>query len=203
MAITMDIANFSLHKVFVDNGSSAAIIFWEVIRRIGLEDASLKLVRTPPVGFGGSEITSLGTIDLPVSIGEEPKRRIIIVKFLVVDTPFAYKVILGRPRLNLFQAMVSTYHMKMKFPTQSGIGEVLCDQKKARRCYNSFKNSTKEEKGKRKERDEEDIVDTKDTKKAKSERIEPVEQHKLIELMLGDLEKVTRIYRAWMRSWKP
>ncbi|KAK4391587.1 hypothetical protein Sango_1936500 [Sesamum angolense] len=36
-----------------------------------------------------------------MSIGMEPQRKTMMVKFLVVDTPFAYNVILGRPGLNL------------------------------------------------------------------------------------------------------
>ncbi|KAL0352424.1 UNVERIFIED_CONTAM: hypothetical protein Scaly_1631100 [Sesamum calycinum] len=94
MVIKMDIENFSVHKVLVDNGSSADIIFWDVLRRMNLENANLDSVQTPFVGFEGSEVTSLGSIDLPVSIGDEPRRRAAMVKFLVVDTPFAYNVIL-------------------------------------------------------------------------------------------------------------
>ncbi|KAL0452595.1 UNVERIFIED_CONTAM: hypothetical protein Slati_1237600 [Sesamum latifolium] len=110
IVITLDIANFTVHKVLVDNGSSANIIFQDILKRMVLEDASLSLVQTLLVGFGGSEVTSLGTIDLPVLMGKEPRRRTTMVRFLVVDTPFAYNVILGRPGLNLFRAVVSTYH---------------------------------------------------------------------------------------------
>ncbi|KAK4381156.1 hypothetical protein Sango_2994600 [Sesamum angolense] len=94
MVIKMDIENFSIHKVLVDNGSSADIIFWDVLRRMNLENANLDPVQTPLVRFGGSEVTSLGSIDLSVSIGDEPRRRTAMVKFLVVDTQFAYNVIL-------------------------------------------------------------------------------------------------------------
>ncbi|KAL0373878.1 UNVERIFIED_CONTAM: hypothetical protein Sradi_3303500 [Sesamum radiatum] len=92
MVIKLDIENFAVHKVLVDNGSSADIIFWDVLKRMGLEDSVLSPVQTPLVGFGGSEVVSTGTINLPVSMGEEPKRRTVIVKFLVVETPFAYNV---------------------------------------------------------------------------------------------------------------
>ncbi|KAL0337481.1 UNVERIFIED_CONTAM: hypothetical protein Scaly_2023200 [Sesamum calycinum] len=63
--------------------------------------ASLRPVNTPLVGFEGSEVIPLGTIDLPMSIGTEPQRKTMMVKFLVVDTPFAYNMILGRPGLDL------------------------------------------------------------------------------------------------------
>ncbi|KAL0403666.1 UNVERIFIED_CONTAM: Retrovirus-related Pol polyprotein from transposon gypsy [Sesamum radiatum] len=191
MVIKLDIANFSVHKVLIDNGSSADIVFWDVIKRMGLESAQLQPVNTPLVGFGGSEIVSMGTITPPVSMREEPKRKTLMIKFLVVDTPFAYNVILGRPGLNAFKAVVSTYHQKMKFPTKNGIGEVICDQKRARKCYNlSLKKSEPNERLKRKERED---TEESEPKKLKPERIEPVEKFKTVRLIAHVPEKVTRI----------
>ncbi|KAL0381131.1 UNVERIFIED_CONTAM: hypothetical protein Sangu_0177400 [Sesamum angustifolium] len=37
--------------------------------------------------------------------------------------PSAYNIILGRPSLNLFRAIASTFHMKLKFPTSDGVGK--------------------------------------------------------------------------------
>ncbi|KAL0313466.1 UNVERIFIED_CONTAM: hypothetical protein Sradi_5745900 [Sesamum radiatum] len=166
------------------------IIFRDVSRRMGLEDANLSLVKTPVVGFAGSEVSSIGTIDLLVLMGEEPKRRTLMVRFSMVDTPFAYNVILGRPGLNLFRAVVSKYHQKMKFPTKNGIREVSCDQKEARKCYNlSLRKGEQEGRGKRKERDD---VES-DAKRFKTKRIEVEEQHKLVELVIGEPDKTTRI----------
>ncbi|XP_011079164.1 uncharacterized protein LOC105162742 [Sesamum indicum] len=136
MVIKLDIANFTVRKVLIDNGSSADIILWDVLVKMGLENTKLESVRTPLVGFGGTEIVPLGTLDLPVSMGEDPRRKTLMIKFIVVDTPFAYNVIFGRPGLNAFRAIVSTYHLKVKFPTRAGIGEVICDPEEARKCYN-------------------------------------------------------------------
>ncbi|GAV69628.1 hypothetical protein CFOL_v3_13129 [Cephalotus follicularis] len=55
--------------------------------------------------------------------------------FLVVDTPSPYNAIVGRPGLNLLEAIVSTRHLLMKFPTRFGVGEVIGDQQAARQCY--------------------------------------------------------------------
>lgn len=64
-----------------------------------------------------------------------------MVDFLIVDSSSAYNAILGRVFLNKARAMVSTYHLKVNFPTLSGVGEVRGDQKSARECYNlSLKN---------------------------------------------------------------
>ncbi|GFS31174.1 hypothetical protein Acr_00g0016040 [Actinidia rufa] len=55
--------------------------------------------------------------------------------FVVVDCPSPYNAILGRPTLGGIKAITSTYHLKMKFPTLTGIGEVKGDQKVARQCF--------------------------------------------------------------------
>ncbi|GAV63315.1 LOW QUALITY PROTEIN: hypothetical protein CFOL_v3_06834, partial [Cephalotus follicularis] len=52
--------------------------------------------------------------------------------FLVVDTPSPYNAIIGRPGLNLMEAIVSTRNLLMKFPTRFGVGEARGDQQAAR-----------------------------------------------------------------------
>ncbi|KAL2248189.1 UNVERIFIED_CONTAM: Retrovirus-related Pol polyprotein from transposon [Sesamum indicum] len=186
MVVKLDIANFTVHKVLIDSGSSADIIFKNVVDRMGLENARLEHVKTPLVGFGGSEVASLGTIELPVSMGEEPKRKTLMVKFLVVDTPFTYNVILGRPGLNSFWAVISTYHMKMKFPTEYGIGEVSCDQKEAQKCYNlSIKGEPRSKKQK--------IREDAEPRPYEAEHLKPSEEYKAIQLATEDPSKTTRI----------
>ncbi|KAL0313355.1 UNVERIFIED_CONTAM: hypothetical protein Sradi_5734800 [Sesamum radiatum] len=81
---------------------------------------------------------------LPISLGSYPKRVTKMVRFLVVDAPLQYNVILGRPSLNSFQAIASTYHLKLKFPTRNGVGEEVGDRRQARECYaNSLKKESK------------------------------------------------------------
>ena len=59
------------------------------------------------------------------------------VRFLVVDAPSAYNMLLGRPSLNAIKAIPSDYHMMIKFPTTSGVGMVRVYQRVARECYSA------------------------------------------------------------------
>ncbi|KAL2226354.1 UNVERIFIED_CONTAM: hypothetical protein Sindi_1994100 [Sesamum indicum] len=186
MFIKLDVANFTVHKVLVDSGSSTDIIFKSVVDKMGLDNARLEPEKTPLVGFGGSEVPSLGMIELPVSMGEEPKRKTLMVKFLVVDTPFAYNIILGRPGLNSFRAVISTYHMKMKFPMEHGIREVACDQKEDRKCNNL---SLKGEPGQKKRKTKEDA----ESRPYESEHLKPSDEYKIVQLTPGEPDKTTRI----------
>ena len=55
--------------------------------------------------------------------------------FLVVDYSSAYNAILGRPTLNSWKAVTSTYHLMIKFPTDYRMGELRGNQVAARECY--------------------------------------------------------------------
>ena len=59
------------------------------------------------------------------------------MKFLIVDAPSAYNMLLGRPSLNAIKASPSAYHMMIKFPTTGGVGMVQGDQRVARECYSA------------------------------------------------------------------
>ncbi|GAV77896.1 hypothetical protein CFOL_v3_21364 [Cephalotus follicularis] len=77
----------------------------------------------------------LGSIDLSVVAGTAPRQTQVEMTFLIVDTPSPYSAIIGRPGLNLMEAIVSTRHLLMKFPTSFGVGEARGDQQVARQCY--------------------------------------------------------------------
>ncbi|KAL0391518.1 UNVERIFIED_CONTAM: hypothetical protein Slati_4536900 [Sesamum latifolium] len=97
-----------------------------------INNAQLRKVNTPLTGFNGEMIEPLGEVMLPLSLGSLAKRSTKIVKFLVVKAPSGYNIIFGRSSLNLFRAIVSTLHMKLKFPTSVGMGEAVGDELMAR-----------------------------------------------------------------------
>ncbi|RWW33857.1 hypothetical protein GW17_00001408 [Ensete ventricosum] len=74
-------------------------------------------------GFTGDIITPLGVTTLPVTIGEEPRTKTLMVPFVVVKLPSTYNAIIGHPTLNILRAVILTYHCTMKFPTSVGVGE--------------------------------------------------------------------------------
>jgi hypothetical protein len=53
MVITCRVAGWDLHKVLVDNGSQAAIIFLHAFNRMGISHSLLKPANNPLYGFGG------------------------------------------------------------------------------------------------------------------------------------------------------
>ena len=90
---------------------------------------------TPLVRFGGTKVYPFGAVALLVTIGDYPQQITRNVTFLVIDCSSAYNAIIGRPTLNLWKAITSTYHLMIKFPTEYRVGELRGDQVVARECY--------------------------------------------------------------------
>ncbi|KAL0293072.1 UNVERIFIED_CONTAM: hypothetical protein Sradi_6958800 [Sesamum radiatum] len=117
IVISATVSNFWVKKILIDSGSSADILFHGAFAQMGIDSKKLIPVNTPLTSFSGDIVEPLGEISLPVSLGSYPRRAMKFIKFLVVDSPSAYNMILGRPNRNMFRAVASTYHLKIKFPT--------------------------------------------------------------------------------------
>ena len=62
----------------------------------------------------------------------------------MVRIPSAYNAILDRPGLNALRAVVSTYHLLVRFLTKYRIGELRGDQQLAKHCFSITSERTKE-----------------------------------------------------------
>ena len=95
----------------------------------------LRLFDSPLVNFSGDRVYPKGIVTLTVTVGTYPRQLTRQLDFLVVDCPSSYNVIIGRPTLNRWKSATSTYGLKLKFPTENGVGKVKGDQVLARECY--------------------------------------------------------------------
>ncbi|KAK6151632.1 hypothetical protein DH2020_014267 [Rehmannia glutinosa] len=177
LVIAATIANFEVARIMVDTGSSVNVLFYEAYLRMGVE---MEVI-------------------LPVTIEEQSRRKTQMVSFLVIDPFSTYNVIIGRPALNAFQDVVSTFHMKLKFVMENGVGEVLGDQQVARKCYMEAVRKGEQKKSKRMEvESERETNPLKMTKRKENEELDmmsvkPQEELMSVELVIGDPTKVTRI----------
>ncbi|KAL0405935.1 UNVERIFIED_CONTAM: hypothetical protein Slati_3907400 [Sesamum latifolium] len=164
-----------------------------------LGDVSLKKVNTSLYGFAGEVVHPRGMVFLPLTMGRGTARKTCLLKFLVVDVPSAYNVILDRPTLNTFQAVISTYHMKIKFPTPGGVGEVQGDHLQSKRCYVDAVR-----KGQKRNGDDapdgappgkkEKALEGENSEETESPpKVQPAEELLNIEIIQGNPDKTTRI----------
>ena len=124
LVVSVWVGDYNVHRMLVDNGSLADILYYPTFQQMGINRARLTPTNAPLVGFRGTRVHPLGAITLSVMVGDYPQQISQDVTFLVVDCSFAYNGILGRPTLNSWKAATSTYHLMIKFPTEYGIREL-------------------------------------------------------------------------------
>ncbi|XP_074298975.1 uncharacterized protein LOC141629965 [Silene latifolia] len=100
LIITLSMANCIVRKVLVDTGSSVNLIMLKTIENLGFSEKDLQKKTIPLVGFSGETANSLREIVIPIYAGGVNKQ----VRYLVIDGPSTYNVILGRPWLHLMKA---------------------------------------------------------------------------------------------------
>ncbi|GAV69260.1 hypothetical protein CFOL_v3_12761, partial [Cephalotus follicularis] len=115
---------FTMKRILIDSGSLADILYKDAFDQLRIPADQLRPVKTPLMGFAGEMVHPLGSMDLPVVAGTNPCQTQVKMTFLVVDTTSPYNAIIGWPGLNLMEAIVSTEHLVMKFPTMFGMGEI-------------------------------------------------------------------------------
>ena len=135
LVVSIRIEDYNMHRVLVDNGSSADILYYPAFQQMGIGREQLIPTNAPLVGFGGTRVVPLGAITLSVLVGDYPQQIAKDVTFLVVHCSSAYNAILGQPTLNSWKAVTSTYHLMIKFPTDYGMRELRGNQVAARECY--------------------------------------------------------------------
>ena len=171
LVIRVVVANKTVHRVLIDNGSSADIIFASAFDKMDIGREKLEPVNTHLQGFSGEKVLPLGLIQLVLTLGDPPCQAMTAARFLVVDAPSAYNTLLSRPSLNAIKAIPSAYHMMIKFPTTSGVGMVQGDQRVARECYSA---SVKQKMVDNIYLDELDMRDEVNTRPEPLEELEPV-----------------------------
>ena len=121
--ITLLITNYTTRKMLVDNGSSIDILYYPVFQQMRLGRDQIRPVSSPLVGFGGMKVQPVGTVTLSVVVEAYPQQITKEVNFLMVDYSSSYNAIIGKPILNSWKAIASTYHLSIKFPTKYGVGQ--------------------------------------------------------------------------------
>lgn len=105
LVIMLDIFNFTMQRLLVDNGSSTNTIFGLALEVIGINLSELDKFNAILISFDEKEIGSSSSIKLLVLIGGPTQ----LTSFLIIDTPSTY-AILGKPWIHVKRAIPSTLH---------------------------------------------------------------------------------------------
>ena len=93
LVIRAVVANKTIHRVLVDNGSFADIIFALAFDKMGIGREKLEPVSTHLRGFSGEKVLPLDLIQLVLTLGDPPCQATTTARFLVVDGPSTYNML--------------------------------------------------------------------------------------------------------------
>ena len=91
--VTLRIRGFDVHRVLVDQGSGAKIMYSDLYKGLNLKPEDLTSYNLPLIGFDGKVVFLKGQIRLSVQAGSE----VVEVDFIVVDACSPYTTIVARP----------------------------------------------------------------------------------------------------------
>ena len=78
LVIKAGVANKTVHKVRIVNGSSTDIIFASAFDKMGIERERLEPINSHLLGFSGEKVLPLGSVQLVLTLGDphaRPQRR--------------------------------------------------------------------------------------------------------------------------------
>ncbi|XP_075658823.1 uncharacterized protein LOC142628659 [Castanea sativa] len=128
LAVTLQIGNYDVKRVMIDQGSSADTMYPDLFKGLKLRLEDLIPYESPLISFEGKAVIPKGQIRLPVQFGS----KTVEVDFIVVDAYSPRTAILSRPWLHALGVVSSTLHVKVKFPLREFIKEILGSQSVAR-----------------------------------------------------------------------
>ncbi|XP_059441833.1 uncharacterized protein LOC132174156 [Corylus avellana] len=65
IVVTVTVANHMIHRILVDNGRSADVLYWPVFKQMGSDRDRITPFSSPLVGFTGEQVQPIGLISLP------------------------------------------------------------------------------------------------------------------------------------------
>ena len=119
-----------MKRVLVDPGSAVEVMYPDLYKGLNLRPKDLMAYDSPLISFEGKTVVPKGQIRLPIQTGSE----VVEVDFIMVDAYSPYTAIVAKPWIHALEAVSSTLHQKVKYPSRGQVEEIREDQAMARQC---------------------------------------------------------------------
>ena len=130
LVVTLRIGGYDVKRVLVDQDSAVEVMYPHLYKGLRLRPKDLTTYNSPLISFEGKTVIPKGQIRLPIQTGSE----VVEVNFIVVDAYSPYTAIVARPWLHALEAISSTLHQKVKYPSGGRVEEIVGNQPVAQQC---------------------------------------------------------------------
>ncbi|GJW22676.1 hypothetical protein Tco_0033298 [Tanacetum coccineum] len=117
-----------------DKGS-LEIMYEHCFRNLDINIQSrLRRCKASMIGFSGEMYQPLGLIRLRVTIGKQGRSKTVLMEFEIIKCYSPYNIIIGSIGITSLEAMGSTIHSMIKFPTDQGVVTMETSRETLREC---------------------------------------------------------------------
>jgi len=95
VVIFVVIMGMRVHKVLIDQGSSADVMYSGTFSSLQLSLEQLRPYNGCLVGFARDQVEIRGYVELRTTFSEDITTRTITIRYIVVNASFAYNLLLG------------------------------------------------------------------------------------------------------------
>ena len=85
MVITVELENYAVKKVLINQGNSVDILYWATYQKLQLPTITMVPYDEPIYGFSREKVSSRGYIDLHTVFCDGAQTKTIPLRFLVID----------------------------------------------------------------------------------------------------------------------
>ncbi|XP_030933703.1 uncharacterized protein LOC115959451 [Quercus lobata] len=121
LVVTLRIEGYDVKRMLVDQGSIVEVMYPDLYKGLRLKLEDLTTYNSPLISFEGKTVIPKGQIRLPI----QTSSKVVEVNFIVVDVYSPYTVIVARPWLHALEAVSSTLHWKVKYPSGGRVEEIV------------------------------------------------------------------------------
>ncbi|XP_071685835.1 uncharacterized protein [Rutidosis leptorrhynchoides] len=119
------IDGFRVQEMYTDTGSEVDVLYAHCLSQLPkYVGRKMRYSNAIISGSAGSTEEPIGKLKATVMVGTKPYLRSEVIDFYVVKSVTATNVILGRNFFRKFNAITSTAHGLLKFPTRKGVATV-------------------------------------------------------------------------------
>ena len=72
LVVSIRVGNYNVHRMLVDNGNSADILYYPAFQQMGIDRTQLIPTNALLVSFGGTRVLPLGAITLSMTVSDYP-----------------------------------------------------------------------------------------------------------------------------------